>query len=185
MANRAGQEGSSPGPRHEEFVRRLVSIQDALRGYVVVHLPDLGRLEDILQEVAVALWRRFDDYRENQSFLGWAIGMARNEVLSARRQTARSRLVYEDEFAEKFAERYQSLEPELDARREALRKCLKRLPPHAKELVDLRYAEGVSLRTLSEKCGKTPGAVQVFLSRVRMTLGDCIERTLRAAHGAV
>jgi len=175
---------SWPDARHEGFVRRLVGIQDALRGYVAVHLPDVGCIEDILQEVAVVLWKKFDLYHEGQSFLGWAIGVARNEILNARRQSARSPIVYEDEFAEKFAERYQTLEAEVDARREALRRCLKRLPSHARELVDLRYAEGLPVRTVAERTGRTLGAVHVFLSRVRVTLGECVERALHRGPGA-
>ena len=51
-----------PGDRSEQFVRLLKRHERRLNAYVVSLVHNWVDAEDILQEVAVDLWRRFDAY---------------------------------------------------------------------------------------------------------------------------
>ena len=70
----------------------------------------------------------------------------------------------------------------LEGRRSLLRSCLRMLAAPSRELVQLRYDSGLSLRALALKLGRSEAAVQVALSRVRKWLLDYVER--RAQTGA-
>lgn len=47
---------------HDEFVRRRVAAQGPLRGYILAHVQDLDRAEDVLQDVSVVLWKKLETY---------------------------------------------------------------------------------------------------------------------------
>ena len=51
----------------------------------------------------------------------------------------------------------------------------------SREILDLRYRNGLSLRAIAMKMERTEGAVQVALSRVRKWLADCVQRRGQAA----
>jgi RNA polymerase sigma-70 factor (ECF subfamily) len=163
---------------HDEFVRRLVAVQGTLRGYILTHVQDVGRAEDVLQDVSVALWKKLETYQADRPFAAWALGIARNEILHARRDTARCRLVFDDELLEKAAQRYETLEPELQRRRVALRTCVQKMPEHYRSIVDQRYLEALSITDVARRLGKSVGAAQMLLSRARKALADCASRVL-------
>jgi RNA polymerase sigma-70 factor (ECF subfamily) len=69
---------------------------------------------------------------------------------------------------------------------EALRHCLERLSPNARELVKLRYQDGISGSRLAEVVNRQLNTVYVALSRIHRSLGDCIRQHRamgRGSHG--
>jgi RNA polymerase sigma-70 factor (ECF subfamily) len=163
----------------EEFLGHLSAAQDALRGYLFTRIRDVSRLEDVLQEVRIALWRKRGSLQRGRPFLGWALGVARNELLHARRAAARSRLIFDAELLEKARARYEAMEPELRRRRAALRSCIGRLPELSRHVVRERYVEGTPIGELGRRLGKTVGAIHKLLSRLRSALAECAERRLK------
>lgn len=163
----------------DEFLGHLTAAQGALRGYLFARLRDINRLEDVLQEVRIALWRKRGSFQRERPFLGWALGVARNELLHDRRAAARSRLIFDAEILEKAKARYEVLEPELRRRRAALRSCVERLPERSRHVVREKYLEGTPLGVLARRLGKTVGALHKLLSRVRAALAECAERRLK------
>ncbi len=162
--------------RHENFVRLLMTVQKPLWGFVNAHVHDANLTDDIVQEVSVILWRKHDQYDPNCSFLGWAFGIARFQVLSANRQSARSRLVFDDDMVEKLADCYEESEPDLEKRRTVLDACMKGLPAKARALVDMRYGQAMCLETVAKNIGKSLTAVTAALSRIRTALRECVDR---------
>ena len=61
---------------------------------------------------------------------------------------------------------------------EALHHCLERVEGPAKELLHLRYAEGFSVRELSQKLQKGYSALTMQLHRLREVVADCMQRKL-------
>jgi RNA polymerase sigma-70 factor (ECF subfamily) len=166
-----------------EFLGHLSAAQDALRGYLFTGIRDVNRVEDVLQEVRIALWKKRGSFHGERPFLGWALGVARNELLHARRAAARSRLIFDAELLEKARARYEAMEPELRRRRAALRSCIERLPERSRHVVRERYLEGTPVEKLARRLGKTVGALHKLLSRLRSALADCAERRLKEEAG--
>src|SRR5438034_11064525 len=119
---------------HEQFTRRWTEAQPIVAGYINAVVPDFQEAEDLLQEVAEILLRKFHEYDAQRPFVAWAIGIAKREVLMARRRHARNFLCYQAELLERIGEAYQELTPELENRSRALRECLRSVKGRAGEL---------------------------------------------------
>ncbi len=162
----------------EDFVRHLLAAQGALRGFILVYVRDVSRAEDILQEVSMILWRKCDAYRPDRPFLSWALGVARNEILHARRDSARSPLVFDEGLVDRAIHRYDALEPQLAKRRAALRHCIDKLPDHYREALQHRYMEAQPMDEVARRLRRTVGSATMLLSRIREALMSCADRVL-------
>lgn len=169
---------------HERFLRDWIKAQPAVAGFVSALVPDFHAAEDILQEVAVVLLRKYGEYDSSRPFLPWALGIARLEVLNRRRALARGGLAHRPSLAEKLEAACGELAPELERRTEALRECLKGVEGRAREVLRLRYELALGPREIAGRVGISGGAVRVLLSRVRAALRDCIRRRMAAEGGA-
>ena len=164
----------------ERFTRLWTTAQPAISNYIASLVPNFHEGEDLLQNVAVVLLRKFANYDSARPFVAWAMGVARNEILVRRRTFARSKVVISAELVETIAEVAVEMQPELDARGRALRDCMKDLGERAEQVVNLRYAEALEPRDIAKRVGLSPGAVRVMLSRIRSALHTCIERRVVA-----
>jgi RNA polymerase sigma-70 factor (ECF subfamily) len=84
--------------------------------------------DDVMQEISVVLWEKFDSFRDGADFKAWAFGVARFEVLAWLRDRGRDRLVLDEEVITKIAEETTADEPRLERQREALEHCMKKCP---------------------------------------------------------
>jgi len=60
---------------------------------------------------------------------------------------------------------------------DALRVCVSKLTTYARELINLRYVEGLSGVEVARRLGRTSRTVYVALSRVYRQLEDCVRKT--------
>jgi len=164
---------------HEQFTRHWTEAQPIVAGYINAVVPDFQEAEDLLQEVAVILLRKFPEYDAQRPFVAWAIGMAKREVLASRRSHARSLLCYQADLQERVSEVFEELAPELEERARALRECLRTVRGRAGELLLLRYEESLKPKAIAARVGMAVVAVRVMLSRTRAALRECIERKLK------
>ena len=161
--------------RNEKFAQLLVGVQKPLRGYVFAHVPDAATAEDIVQEVSLILWRKQDRYDSARPFTGWALGIARYQIMSSRRQSASSRLLFDDALARKLATVYEETEPELEERRIMLMECLKHLSAGARKIMEMRYGQGLRVKKMAAMQGKTVTALNTAIHRIRRALLDCVD----------
>ena len=125
---------------HEQFTRFWTEVQPIVAGYINAVVPDFQEAEDLLQDVAVILLRKFSEYDAQRPFLAWAIGIAKREVLMARRSLCpESLLCYQADLLDRISQVYEDLAPELEDRSRALRECLQTIKGRASELLRLRY----------------------------------------------
>jgi RNA polymerase sigma-70 factor (ECF subfamily) len=164
---------------HERFTRYWTEAQPIVASYLSSLVPDFAATEDLLQEVAVVLLRKFPQYDDSRSFVSWALGVARYEALMLRRTQARSFLCFDPDLVETVADVYVELAPELDERVPALRECLRSVRGRAAELLRLRYEEALSPSEIAERLSTGSVAVRVMLTRVRAALRDCVERRIK------
>ena len=161
----------------EDFACRFVEIEDALRGYIVSQIANLTDADDIVQEVSVVLWKKFDDYRPEKSFMHWAFGIARYKILHHKRSFQRSRVLFDDDLAERFALRYESLLPRMVPRRNALKSCLHKLADRARRIVLMKYGEGLRSKVIGTQENLSVSNIDTILSRSREFLHTCIDKT--------
>lgn len=170
------------GPDDQErFTRCWTQVQPAIAGYIAALVPDPHAADDVVQEVAVTLLRKFAEYDPARPFIAWAMGVAKMAILSHRRDHARAAVRFGPEAVEALADTWEELLPEADLRRAALAECLRTIAGRARELLRLRYEEAIAPQDIAIRLGMTPVAARVALVRVRTALQTCIERRLERA----
>jgi RNA polymerase sigma-70 factor (ECF subfamily) len=166
---------------HRRFLQHFVANERLLTGYLLAATGDFHEAEDLLQEVSVALWESFDRYDESRAFHSWALGVARHKVLDWRERRGRRGPVLSMDMLEAL-ECAEAVETALLAeRRPLLQKCMESLPAHLRELVELRYGDGLHLDEVATRLKKSVGAVQMTFVRIRRALRDCVDRKLGPA----
>jgi RNA polymerase sigma-70 factor (ECF subfamily) len=168
--------------RNEEFTRNWTKAQPMVAGYVNSLVPDFHKAEDILQEVAVVLWKKYKEYDKKRSFTSWAVGIARLEILSSKRDFARHHLAALPDAVDTITETYNEMTSELEARAQALKECVRKVKGGSQRVLKLRYENNLKPQKIAQSIGKEAGAVRVMLSRIRDALKKCVENWL-AAHG--
>jgi RNA polymerase sigma-70 factor, ECF subfamily len=164
----------------ERFVRLWADVQPAVEHYVRALIRDPVSAKDLLQETALVLFRRFKEYDGQRPFLGWALGVARLQVLSFHRDESRSFVTFDTELLDRFTETWTQAAPQSHEKAAALELCLERLGARPKEILRLRYFEELTSDEIAQRIGSRAGAIRVMLQRVREQLRSCVEHRLRA-----
>jgi len=167
--------------RTRHFLQLFLAHESDLRAYVATAVRVPASRDDVMQEVALALWKSFARYDPRHSFGAWARGVATHKVFDHHRRESRRLVLLSPQALEVVRRAFDEAEVGGEqARREedALGHCVKLLPPRSAELVDLRYTERAGIAVLADRLGTTPAAIYQQLSRLRSVLGDCIRRRL-------
>lgn len=162
----------------EEFARLLVRNDRAIFRYILTFVCRHGDAEEILQRVAIVMWRKFSDYDPTRDFLPWAFRIAYFEVLKFRTEAGRSRLIFREDVLEALAETCEVQNPVLEAQQQALQECLAKLGSDSAELLRRRYCDSESVALLASELGTTIKALYRRIDRLRNLVADCIEHRL-------
>jgi RNA polymerase sigma-70 factor (ECF subfamily) len=162
-------------PRYDQFLRLYAEQEQALHGYVRSMLPDRHETSEVMQEVIVTLWQKFDAAAD---FRKWSFGVARIKVLQHLQRRIRDRHIFSAELVQQLADRQAEFESRHTTHREALQDCLGKLPQGQHELVISAYTKGTRIDDLAAKRGETSMALYKRLHRIRQALLDCVRTTL-------
>lgn len=169
--------------KHERFLSLLLRHEQDLRAFISALLPDAHEREDALQEAALALWRRFDDFDPNRSFGNWARGVAAKVVLNRRSSLSRRPLPLSLEAIDAVRKAFDQSDDSAQDRFDALRECLDTLPPRSREILAWRYEQNLKGAAIAERLQTSLDAVHKTLSRLRIALESCIQQRMRGEGG--
>ena len=164
--------------QHDQFLRFFMRHEESLRVFLRSLLFTHDEEREVMQEVAVVLWRKFDVGMDSQSFCRWAFGVARMEALAFRRDRARDRHTFGNEVFELLSQTVVNYSSSLEAERRALDLCLKKLPEDQRQIIQNAYAPGVKIDQLANRMGRTAMALYKTLHRIRLMLMDCTRRVI-------
>ena len=150
------------------FLRLLDAYGQALRRLCAAYVQGDGDRQDLLQEIAAALWSALPGFRGAASERTWVYRIAHNVAYS---------------FAKKLRRQYQSelqmdalpddsLAPE-DHRRRVLLEAVQQLDSIDRQVV-LLYLEGLSARDIEQVTGLSANSISVRLSRLRRRLASIV-----------
>lgn len=174
--------------RNFRFTQLWMEAQPAVAAYLTAVGAGAGGAgpDDLLQEIALAIFERFDSFDPRRPFTAWALGVARNKLLMRWRAEGRSPVVARDpEFLEALGRVAAELSDLPDPRQQAMRECVGQLEGRSWELIRMRYDAGLTPRQIGEQLKLTATHVRVVLTRVRAALRDCIKRRVAAAGGSL
>jgi RNA polymerase sigma-70 factor (ECF subfamily) len=161
-----------------DFGRLLLQFETRIYSYIrsfAVHATDA---EDLLQETASVLWRKFDQFQPDTSFLAWALQVARYKVLEFRRRQKRDALQFSETFIDVVAADTMAESEQLGELQQWLSECMDKLAPADRELIEMRYWSDLPVTTLAARLGRPASTIYDAINRVRRLLVECVERAL-------
>jgi len=170
---------------HEDEIRareRLTLLwldaEPAVRAYVGAAVRGFHHAQDVTQQVALAVARRFDEYDDSRPFVAWALWLAKSRIVDHFRKQGRERLVFSETLMDRLTEALVVRQPHVAGRQAALERCVEKLPEKSRRMLDLRYVEEASVEDTAAALASTPGSVRVLLLRIRNLLARCVEGEL-------
>lgn len=158
------------------FVQLFLKSQRRIYGYVMAIVANPAEADDIVQEIATLLWKKFDEYKPDTNFAAWALATARFKVLRYLRQKS-----YQRRFSSETLEAIEDIQFGNMAREEQtvemLRECMERLKKEDRHVLSMRYEEEMTLQRLAGQLGLTVDSVFRQISRIHIALLNCIRRS--------
>jgi RNA polymerase sigma-70 factor (ECF subfamily) len=142
-------------------------------------LPRPADASEVVQEVSVRLWEKWDSYDQDRPFLPWAMRFAYLQVLKWRQGKAREKLIFSDDLLSQINATNDYEEPLMEARRKTLTLCLDKLNKDDRRIVELRYGRHGAIKEEAKKTGVKMHKLYYALERIRIQLLNCIELNLQ------
>ena len=160
---------------HEEFIKLLVRHEGVIRASIraVVRRPE--DVDEVMQDVSLTAWRRFDSVTDAEGFAKWACVIARYRILKFQRDKARDRFELDEALIARIVDEGAEEIKDRTRRMSRLEDCLTRLPEPRRRLVMQAYAPGCSMKTMAEYLGKSQEGLYQLLRRIRLELKRCVE----------
>lgn len=170
--------GNPPQEHYQRFLRAFTTHEPAIRAFVRRLVPSRTDADDVLQEVAIVLWERFDDFQEQGDFRAWAYGIARMKALSRLRDLSRDRVVLAGDVIELIALSSLQEDLQLERERDMLERCFQKVPPNEQRLLAMAYETDARMQDVAAVSGRSVRGFYQWLYRMRSTLLECIRREL-------
>lgn len=164
-----------PATDHEKFMQLLAKHEPVVRAYVRAGVQSAQDVAEVMQDVSIVAWRKFDQLDEPEGFGKWMTVIARYEIMKFRQTKARDRLVLDDDIMDKIMAEGVEETAGREAWVDAMEGCLAQLPAEQRSLLLAAYEPGASIKRLAEKTKRTPNALYQTLHRLRAQLANCIE----------
>ena len=161
---------------HREAISQLLERHTRrVRDYVRMMVKDYDVADDLTQEVLIKVVKVLDEgrYTDKGRFLPWVLRIAHNKVLDYFRAQKQVKTVSESNAgfdilgSKNFAEA--SIEDRLVSEQQAeeVRQLIELLPAEQREVVRMRYYEGLSFKEIAEHTGVS---INTALGRMRYAL---------------
>ena len=172
------------GLAEDIVVRFLLSHRSQLLAFIRGIGCDRDLAEDTYQEVCVSVVLKRDEIEDAAHLRNWCRQAARFRAIDALRKRNVQPIVVDQAVLDLVEADWAQRDDELvEHRHRALRACLEQLSPYVRELIRLRYSEGLSGAALAKALDRQVNTVYVALSRAHNTLAACV-RTRLAESGA-
>jgi RNA polymerase sigma-70 factor, ECF subfamily len=137
--------------------------------------------EDVLQEIFIKVYRNLNDFDPSLKFSSWIYRIAHNQVVSswrkkkARPEGSSTSLDGEISF---FLKSELDIESEVDSviLKEAVKKSLGKLDEKYREVLVLRFFEGLDYSEIADVLKKPDGTVATLINRAKKKFKEIYER---------
>ena len=149
----------------------------ALYRWLLRLVRDEALAEDLLSDVFLDVWRQAASFRGRASVSTWLLAIARHMAASARRRRNDAEL--DEATVSTVPDPADDAEVTLQKknRAEALRQSLHRLSPDHREVIDLAYYHGKSVKEIAEIVSISEATVKTRMFYARRKLAELVETT--------
>jgi len=139
--------------------------------------------DDVFQEVSLVLWEKFDQYDPSRPFGAWARGIAAKKMLQRRDKQGRLPTPFPPESVVAILNAFDRQDDQVGPEAEALRICIQNLPARSQKMLELRYAESLSVKQIAQQVSISTASAFKTLTRLRSSLLECIASRLGKLQG--
>ena len=149
----------------------------ALYRWLLRLVRDEALAEDLLSDVFLDVWRQAASFRGRASVSTWLLAIARHMAASARRRRNDAEL--DEATVSTVPDPADDAEVTLQKknRAEAFCQSLHRLSPDHREVIDLAYYHGKSVKEIAEIASISEATVKTRMFYARRKLAELVERT--------
>lgn len=165
-------------PEYKEFLKLLQFNKKRIFGFILSAVPRYSIAEDIMQDTIIRLWTKFPSFEPGTNFAAWGIAVARFVVLEHQKKDKGNFIHFNSQALENLSEPFELFE-DLDDRVEALRNCLKKLPEKQREMIQMHYAQKLSIKGIALQIGRPIHGMYKAMTKIHYALQECIERALK------
>ena len=164
----AGLVEIAAGGDFEAFGELYSIYLDRIYRYVFYQVKDKITAEDITEEVFVKAWKAIHSCKgKGQTFSAWLYRIARNHVIDNLRRIRKHPSI-EVETVDRAGNLELEVEGELE--RQELLRVIACLPPNQRQVIILKFIEGLDNSEIGQVMGKSQGAIRVLQMRALATL---------------
>jgi RNA polymerase sigma-70 factor, ECF subfamily len=174
----------SANEHDDRIVQLIAGCQRGLFLFICGLLFSRELAEDVLQETNLLLWQKRAEYRPGTNFYAWACQIAFYKVCKARDQQRRKVPAFSELFLQRMAPELQTLADAPNRMQDYLQECIAILADQDRALLERRYDDGVTTRSIADELGQSVRTVNRSLGRIHETLFDCINAKRSAEAGS-
>lgn len=161
----------------DEIVQVLLRERLRVAAVAAAIVKDVHTADDVFQQVVLLALEDRDQFSDASHVLAWALRAARHRAIDITRR----RQVYS--LPEEVLDQLESQWMEWDSaewseRTEALHHCIERLSSRSQELLQMKYAEGLTASVIAVELRRSLDAVYQSLSRIYRALRSCVQREM-------
>ena len=154
----------------EAFGELYSTFLDRIYRYVFYQVKNKMTAEDITEEVFIKAWKAIGSCKgKEKTFSAWLYRIAHNSVIDMFRQREKEQSIDMDTIAELSNP---ELELEKETNRHELLNEIAELPPNQKQVIILKFIEGLDNDEIGQIMGKNQGAVRILQMRALNKLRD-------------
>lgn len=145
-----------------------------VRAFVALRAPVPHLVDEITHETFVFAFRHLNNFTPGTSFHAWVRAIAHNLLRAELQRYAREQHQQARYLEVKLTE-LSLAAGETGPAADRLETCLKKMPAHARELLELKYRDDLSSEEIARQLARSLAWVRTTLFRLRQQLRDCIE----------
>lgn len=166
----------------DEVVQILLRWRLRVSSVAAAIARDVHAADDIFQQVVLAALEDKEQFKDPEHLLAWAVRAARHRAIDLSRLCKMVSLP--DQVLDLLEAEWTSpLTVGWQERVEALHRCMSRLGTKARELLQLKYSDGLSVLIIAKQVRRSPEAIYQALSRIHRALRECVGRELGTLDG--
>lgn len=167
-----------PQQKTASFFRLYTSIQSRLYAFILTMVHNDHDAEELLQETAIYLWERFEQYQEGTNFWAWAACVAKFRVLDFHKKNRKTRPLFDNSIYRELFDIAETVSEDSAERAKALKRCLSKLGAPEQKLLSLRFQESFSVQRIAQLTGRSRHGLYKTLARILGLVRECMNRTL-------
>lgn len=159
----------------DELLHRFAADRPRLLAYLRSLLPP-SLVEDAYHETFLVVHGKLATFDRERDFGRWVRGIARLVAKRVGIRDRRSVATPPEAVIDRIDQAFDEMPDQDDfgTQLDRLKTCLERLSPAQRDLLRRRLVDGVSYQHLASDSGRSPGSVQVAVSRLKTQLLECI-----------